>query len=81
MIEMVEADDQNNPDEGTTALERMVEQDGVVAAGGVISSDVGLATSRTAEELEVPLFLVKAGAGGILSQDSRYTFRTCLPSR
>lgn len=80
MIEMVEADDQNNPDEGTTALERMVEQDGVVAAGGVISSDVGLATSRTAEELEVPLFLVKAGAGGILSQDSRYTFRTCLPA-
>ncbi len=41
---------------------------------------MGLATSRTAEELEVPLFLVKAGAGGILSQDSRYTFRTCLPA-
>lgn len=77
-IELVEADDQNNPEEGVTALERMVEQDGVVAAGGLISSDVALASARTAEELEVPLFLVKAGAASILTQDSRYTFRTCL---
>uniref|UniRef100_UPI0035157BDC ABC transporter substrate-binding protein n=1 Tax=Euzebya sp. TaxID=1971409 RepID=UPI0035157BDC len=80
MIELVEADDQNNPEEGVTAFERMVEQDGVVGVGGVISSDVGLATSRTAEELEVPLFMVKGGATDILTADSRYTFRTCLPS-
>lgn len=79
-IELVDADDQNNPDEGVTALERMVEQEGVVAVGGVISSDVGLATARTAEELEVPLFMVKAGAAEILSPDSQYTFRTCLPA-
>ena len=77
-LQLVEADDQNNPEEGVTAFERMVEQDGIIAAGGVISSDVGLATARTAEELEVPLFLVKAGAAPILTQDSRYTFRTCL---
>lgn len=77
-IELVEADDQNNPEEGVTAFERMIEQDGVVAAGGVISSDVGLATARVAEELEVPLFLVKSGAASILTQDSRHTFRTCL---
>lgn len=77
-LALVEADDQNNPEEAVTALERMVEQDDVIAAGGVISSDVGLATARTAEELEVPLFMVKAGAASILSQDSRYTFRTCL---
>lgn len=77
-IELVEADDQNNPEEGVTAFERMIEQDGIVAAGGVISSDVGLATARVAEELEVPLFLVKSGAASILTQDSRHTFRTCL---
>jgi branched-chain amino acid transport system substrate-binding protein len=52
----------------------------VVAIGGIISSDVGLATARTAEELEVPLFLVKAGSEAILTADSRYTFRTCLPA-
>jgi branched-chain amino acid transport system substrate-binding protein len=79
-LAIVEADDQNNPDEGVTALERMVEQDGVVAVGGVISSDVGLASARTAEELETPLFMVKGGAAEILTPDSRYTFRTCLPS-
>lgn len=79
-IELVEADDQNNPEEGVSSLERMVEQDGIVAAGGVISSDVGLATGAAAEELEVPLLLVKAGADSILTPDSRYTFRTCLPA-
>jgi len=51
-----------------------------VAVGGIISSDVGLATARIAEQNQVPLFLVKAGAGSILSSSSRYTFRTCLPS-
>ncbi len=80
MIELISADDENNPETGVSELERMVEQDGIVAAGGVISSDVGLAASQTAEELETPLFLVKAGAAPILTQDSRYTFRTCLPA-
>jgi branched-chain amino acid transport system substrate-binding protein len=78
-FELVIADDQSNPEAGVTALERLVE-DGVVAVGGIISSDVALATARVAEELETPLFLVKAGSEAILTQDSRYTFRTCLPS-
>lgn len=79
-IEIVEADDQNNPETAVSELERMVEQDGVVAVGGVISSDVGLATARTAEEMGVPLFMVKAGAAEILTPESRFTFRTCLPA-
>ena len=58
----------------------MIDQDGVIAAGGVISSDVGLATARIAEQNEVPLFLVKSGATAILTPESRYTFRTCLPA-
>jgi branched-chain amino acid transport system substrate-binding protein len=58
----------------------MIERDGVVAAGGVISSDVGLATARIAEQEQMPLFLVKAGSSAILTSESRYTFRTCLPS-
>lgn len=79
-LELVEADTRNSPEEAVTAFERMVEQDGVVAAAGVISSDVGLATARTAEELGVPLLVVKAGAEAVLSRDSRFTFRTCLPA-
>ena len=76
---LVEADTQSNAEEAVKAFERMVE-DGVVAVGGPISSDVGLNTSIVAEELQVPLFLVKAGSGAILTRDSRYTFRTCLPA-
>ncbi|GMQ98799.1 MAG: hypothetical protein BMS9Abin17_1327 [Acidimicrobiia bacterium] len=78
-LELIERDDQSNPEEGASGLERLIE-DGVVAAGGIISSDVGLSTARIAEELEVPLFLVKAGSDAILTTDSRYTFRSCLPA-
>jgi branched-chain amino acid transport system substrate-binding protein len=78
-LELVVVDDQSDPEEGTAGIERLVEDD-VVAVGGIISSDVGLATSRIAEELETPLFLVKAGSEEILTADSRYTFRTCLPA-
>ena len=79
-LELVERDTQSTPEEGVTALRGMIERDGIVAAGGVISSDVGLATARIAEQEQVPLFLVKAGSGAILTADSRYTFRTCLPA-
>jgi branched-chain amino acid transport system substrate-binding protein len=53
---------------------------GVVAAGGIISSDAGVAASRVAETQQVPLFLGKAGSHRILTPESRYTFRTCLPA-
>jgi branched-chain amino acid transport system substrate-binding protein len=79
-LELVVADDQSKAEEGARAIERLVEREGVVAVGGIISSDVGLATARIAEQSKVPLFLVKAGAGTILSSASRYTFRTCLPA-
>jgi branched-chain amino acid transport system substrate-binding protein len=78
-LELVVVDDQMDPEEGSSGVERLTEED-VVAIGGVISSDVGLATARVAEELETPLFLVKAGSEEILTADSRYTFRTCLPA-
>ncbi len=79
-LQLVERDTQSEPEEGVTALRGMIDQDGIIAAGGVISSDVGLATSRIAEQNQVPLFLVKSGSSSILTPDSRYTFRTCLPA-
>ncbi len=79
MIEIVIQDSENNADIGATGLERLVE-DGVVAVGGVISSTVGGAAAPVAEELQMPLFLVKSGTPAALTQDSRYTFRTCLPA-
>jgi branched-chain amino acid transport system substrate-binding protein len=78
-LELEVADDQTDPDRGATEIERLIEG-GAVAVGGVISTDVALATAQTAEELQTPLFLVKAGSEAILTRDSRYTFRTCLPA-
>lgn len=79
-LELVERDDRNNASEGVSAFKYLVEREGIVAAGGVISSDVGLAVSREAEALKVPLFLTMSGAHQILTKESRYTFRTCLPA-
>ena len=79
-FEIVERDDKNNPNEGITAFRYMVEREGIVAAGGMISSDVGLAVSREAETLKVPYFLTMSGSHAILKKDSRHTFRTCLPA-
>jgi branched-chain amino acid transport system substrate-binding protein len=39
-----------------------------------------VAVGRLAEQAKVPLFLVKSGDNEVLTQNSRYTFRTCLPS-
>lgn len=79
-LELVERDDKNNPNEGITAFKYMVEREGIVAAGGMISSDVGLAVSRQAESAQVPYFLTMSGSHEILKKGSRYTFRTCLPA-
>ncbi|MCO5099956.1 MAG: ABC transporter substrate-binding protein [Burkholderiaceae bacterium] len=79
-LEVIERDDRNNPNEGITAFRYMVEREGVVAAGGTISSDVGLAVSRQAEAAHVPYLLDKSGSHEILRRNSRYTFRTCLPA-
>jgi branched-chain amino acid transport system substrate-binding protein len=79
-LELVERDDRNNPSEAVTAFQYMVEREHVVAAGGIISSDVGLAVSREAEVQKVPLFLTMSGSDAVLTKESRYTFRTCLPA-
>jgi len=78
-LELVERDDKNSPSEGVTAFRYLVEREGIVAAGGMISSGVGLAVSREAESLRVPHFLTMSGSHQILKKNSRYTFRTCLP--
>ncbi|MDQ7848910.1 MAG: ABC transporter substrate-binding protein [Armatimonadota bacterium] len=77
-LELVERDDRNNPAEAITAFRSLVERDRIVAAGGVISSDVALAAAREAESLRVPLFLTMAGSHAILTRRTRFTFRTCL---
>ena len=80
-LNLVVADDQStNTNAAIDGFRRLTQQEGVVAIGGIIGSPIGLATSRLAEEAKVPLFLVKSGNNEILTQSSRYTFRTCLPA-
>ncbi len=78
MIEIVEADDENDAESAVAGYERLAEE-GVVGIGGLISSTTGLAVSPLAEELQIPTFTTKAGATEILTADSRHMFRTCLP--
>jgi branched-chain amino acid transport system substrate-binding protein len=79
MIEIVAQDDENDADIGVDRFERLVEE-GVVAVGGILSSGVGAPVAATAEQLQMPTFLVKSGTEAALTRDSRYTFRTCLPA-
>ncbi len=81
LLNLVVADDQStNTNAAIDGFRRLTQQEGVVSVGGIIGSPIGLATSRLAEEAKIPLFLVKSGNNEILSQSSRYTFRTCLPA-
>ena len=79
MIEIIVQDTENDGDIGVDRFERLVEE-GVVAIGGVLSSGVGAQVAPTAEQLQTPVFMVKSGTEAIFTADSRYTFRTCLPS-
>jgi branched-chain amino acid transport system substrate-binding protein len=79
-LNLVIADDQSSPNAGIDGFNRLTQQENVVSVGGLISSDVALATARLAEQSQVPIFLIKAGANEILTSNSRYTFRTCLPA-
>jgi len=80
-LNLVVADDQSvNTNAAIDGFRRLTQQESVVSVGGIIGSPIALATTRLAEESRVPLFLVKAGNNEILTQQSRYTFRTCLPA-
>jgi branched-chain amino acid transport system substrate-binding protein len=80
-LNLAVADDQSvNTTAAVDGFRRLTQQENVVSVGGIIGSPIGLATTRLAEEAKIPLFLVKSGNNEILTQASRYTFRTCLPA-
>jgi branched-chain amino acid transport system substrate-binding protein len=79
LLNLAVADDQSIPNGGIDGFRKLTQQDNVVSVGGVVGSNVGLATGRLAEQAQVPLFLLRAGDDTILTLQSRYTFRTCLP--
>lgn len=78
-VVLVVADEKNDAKEAVAIFKRMAEVDRVTAVVGTISSGIGAVLSAEAEQAKVPLFLVAAGSHTILTKESRYTFRTCLP--
>ena len=69
------ADTGSDPAEADSTFRRLVEQEGAVAATGPVSSDVGIRTATTAQELEVPNVLHMAGSNDTITPDTTYTFR------
>ncbi|USZ73646.1 ABC transporter substrate-binding protein [Natronosalvus halobius] len=74
-VEIVEADTESNPGEGDSIFRRFAEQEGAVAMTGPVSSDLGIRTAQTAEEMEIPIVFHMAGTHEALKKSSRYTFR------
>jgi branched-chain amino acid transport system substrate-binding protein len=80
-LNLLVADDQStNTTAAIEGFRRLTQQQGAVSVGGIIGSPIALATVRLAEEAKIPIFLTKAGNNEILTANSRYTFRTCLPA-
>lgn len=73
-------DDTSAASGGIAGWKELTQQDHVISVGGLIDSDVAVATAPLAEKAKIPQFLIKAGTSSILTLKSRYTFRTCLPA-
>ena len=77
-LNVVEANSESDPAEAAAIFERFVEQDDIVAATGPVSSDVGIRTSRLAQELGIPTYMHLAGSSETITPATRHTFRVGL---
>jgi len=77
-LNIVEANSESDPAEAASIFERFAEQEDIVAATGPVSSDVGIRTSRTAQELGIPMFMHMAGSNDTITPETRHTFRVGL---
>ncbi|SFR63830.1 ABC transporter substrate-binding protein [Halogeometricum limi] len=77
-LEIVESDTKSDAGQADTVFRRFVEQENAVATVGPVSSDVGIRTARTAQELEVPMLLHMSGTNKAITPDTTYTFRVGL---
>ncbi len=80
-IELVERDDQSNPERGKQIAKELIEQEKVVTTVGIVNTGVGLATIDTYQSAGVPL-MVAVSTGSALSQryappkaDKNFVFR------
>ena len=76
-IEIVWADTQGKPDTGISEVERLAQQEKVVAIIGAYQSGVTTPATQAAERLKVPFVVAMAVSDKITERGFKYTFRTC----
>ncbi|GAA0281796.1 hypothetical protein GCM10009000_116170 [Halobacterium noricense] len=77
-LNIVEANSESDPAEASSIFDRFAEQNDIVAATGPVSSDVGIRTSRTAQELGIPMVMHMAGSDETITSETRHSFRLGL---
>ncbi|RLM54132.1 ABC transporter substrate-binding protein [Halobellus sp. Atlit-31R] len=77
-LNIVEANSESDPAEASAIFERFAEQNDIVAATGPVSSDVGIRTSRTAQELGIPMLMHMAGSDETITEETLHSFRVGL---
>jgi len=74
-IEMVWADSQGKPEVGISEVERLVQQENVVAILGGYESSVSTPATQAAERLKTPFIVAASIADEITERGFKYTFR------
>ena len=74
-LEAEMVDTGSDPAAADSSFRRLVEQTGAVAVTGPVSSDVGIRTAQTAQDLAVPNVLHMAGSNDTITPETTYTFR------
>lgn len=77
-LRAVVEDTGSDPSSADSVFRRFVEQENAVAVTGPVSSDVGIRTARTAEDLETPLYLHMSGSNEVITPETTHTFRVGL---
>lgn len=75
-IELVTGDSTGVPDTGVSELERLINNEGVCAVIGTYNSGVAAAMAPVAIKYQVPFMVTNAVADVILSQESKYVYRS-----
>lgn len=78
-VELVYADTAGDPQQALEQARRLVEQEGVDFLMGLVNSAVAVPVAQYADETQVPLLIVVAGARAATGPDrSSYIFRTAM---
>jgi branched-chain amino acid transport system substrate-binding protein len=75
-VELVTADEGENPQVGVPATERLITQDGADVVIGIVNSATALGLRDAFDQNEVPLILANAGANEITESGSDYIWRS-----